>query len=436
MHQRDKQNYLKMKKSIGILFVLSLILLGCKDKTYRTYYCYEPVYTDVETFRNSVTVEGAKNIERNGGIYLFGDYLFLIEPDKGFHIINNSNPSNPTINAFVNIPGCTGITTKGNYLYANSFIDLLTFDISTPTAPILVERTENIFPNALPIRDKNYWIKDGIDVSKGVVTAWNVTKTTEEYNDQVTWIDCWNCDVQMLNGAELATFDSSAPASNGGSSGISGSITKFAIVNDYLYVMSNHQLTPLSLLNPAMPDVKESISIWREVETLFPHENYLFMGTTTGMLIYDVNNPELPNYRSEVNHVLGCDPVVVQGNYAYVTIHSDSWCGNNVNQLDVIDISSIDNPQLKRSFNLKNPHGLGIDGNHLFVCDGKAGLKKFDASNPEKVGDELIETYKDVVAIDIIPFNGLAIVIGEDGLVQYDYSDGNKLKKLSEIKIK
>ena len=151
------------------------------------------------------------------------------------------------------------------------------------------------------------------------------------------------------------------------------------------------------------------------------------------MLIYNTKNQATPQYESEVNHMTACDPVVVQGNYCYVTVRSNSFCAGDLNQLDVIDISDINNPVLQKSFEMTNPHGLGIDGNALFICDGEDGLKIFDATDPLTCGDKLLHRFKDIEAVDVIPFNNVAIVIGEDGIRQYDYSDLSNLELLSSF---
>ncbi|MBK9190108.1 MAG: hypothetical protein IPM77_00685 [Crocinitomicaceae bacterium] len=256
---------------------------------------------------------------------------------------------------------------KDNYLYANSFIDLVVFDISNITTPVEVARMKDQFPQALPVMEKNYPV-GVIDKNLGVVTAWEYRAVKEEVNDVPLWNNCINC-------MEISAMSFDAQTSGG--TGISGSITRFTIINDYLYVMDYGQLRPINISNPLSPVASNPVYTWRDVETLFPYNNYLFMGTTTGMLIYNTTNPAMPEYVSEVNHMTACDPVVVQGNYCYVTVRSNSFCAGDLNQLDVIDISDINNPVLQKSFEMTNPHGLGISGNALFICDGEDGLKIF-----------------------------------------------------------
>lgn len=420
-------NNLNMKKVIMMLGII-LSLGACQDKVYQKYMAHVPIYTDYETFRSTGGFGPAEMIEEKGNIYFKDGYLFLVEPDKGIHFIDNTNPASPVQTGFLSVWGATGMAIQGNYLYVNSFIDLKVYDITSFSNPVLVQQMEDVFPTALPFTDKNYPYQE-IDKTKGVVTGWKVEKVKEEgTHEQPFWNNCIGCDMNV-NFAESAKSDAGS-----GSTGIAGSISLFSIINNYLYVIEEGQLLhPFDISNPAMPNKHESVGVWGDVETLFPYDDYLFMGTPTGMLIYETANPAAPAYVSSLSHARGCDPVVVQDDYAYVTVRSGGACGGDINQLDVIDVSNIYSPVLKRTFQMKNPHGLGIDGNSLFICDGEAGLKVFDASVPEDCGDHLVDKFKHIQATDIIPYENTAMVIGDDGIYQYDYSTPGNMTLLSKI---
>jgi hypothetical protein len=427
----------KITVSLSLLLVVLsslMIFSACKDRFYNKYTALVPVYADYESFRTGATFEGPKNIEQQGNIYVKDHYLFMVEPNKGVHFIDNSNPSSPNQIGFLNIVGATGMAIKDNRMYVNSLIDLVVFDISNLSAPVEVARLEDQFPNALPYSTENYPYAT-IDKEKGVVVAWEVKEVKEEVtNPQPTWVNCFNCDFQTA-----MNYESSMNKNGGGNlssgTGVSGSISLFTIINDYLYVMEQGSaLNPISIADPNAPIAYEKVWAWGGVETLFPYGEYIFMGTPTGMLIYDTENPRAPNYISSLSHARGCDPVVVQDDYAYVTVRSGGECGGVINQLDVIDVSNIYIPTLKKTFQMENPHGLGVDGTKLFICDGDAGLKVFDNSNPLTSGDNLTDKFSNIQATDVIPLGDLLILIGEDGLYQYDYSDPTDLKLLSKIK--
>ena len=82
---------------------------------------------------------------------------------------------------------------------------------------------------------------------------------------------------------------------------------------------------------------------------------------------------------------------------------------------------------------MQGPSGLGIDGDKLFVCDGIAGLKVFDASNPLQIS--ILETLPDLDCNDVIPHNNVLVVSDSLGLLQYNYSGDPPMPLLSEIAI-
>jgi hypothetical protein len=133
--------------------------------------------------------------------------------------------------------------------------------------------------------------------------------------------------------------------------------------------------------------------------------------------------------------VNSCDPVVVQGNYAYVTLRSGNQCQGFSDQLEVIDISNLAEPTLIKEYPMFNPHGLGIDGNTLFICDGQAGLKIYNAANVNQITSNLIKQYRNINPIDVIPLGNILMMISEQGLFQYDYSNLEDIQLISTILI-
>lgn len=83
-------------------------------------------------------------------------------------------------------------------------------------------------------------------------------------------------------------------------------------------------------------------------------------------------------------------------------------------------------------YELENPYGLGIKGNMLFVCDGTAGLKLFDKTNPLEVG--FVKSYADIQAKDVIPLEDKLLMIGGDMLYQYNYVESG-VELVSEFEL-
>lgn len=210
-------------------------------------------------------------------------------------------------------------------------------------------------------------------------------------------------------------------------------MARFTIANNYLYALDDYKLDIVSLANPIAPQAKNEIDLGWLPETLFPNGNTLFVGTRNGMYIYDINSPASPSLLSTFEHIVSCDPVVVEGDYAYVTLYSGG-CGD-LNQLEVVDISNLSAPSLVKIYPFTNPHGLGIDNGILFICDGAEGLKIFDASDVSTISNNQLAHYPNINALDVIPYKGVAMMIGSDGLYQYDYSNIQNIQFLSKIAI-
>ena len=215
--------------------------------------------------------------------------------------------------------------------------------------------------------------------------------------------------------------------------GQAGSMARFAVSNNSLYIVDQQDLLVFDITDATNPESKGSVNVGFGIETVFPYGNNLFIGSTTGMHIYDVTAPTNPVKLSVYEHVTACDPVVVQGNYAYVTIRNGMACRFGQNLLDVVDISDLRAPREVASYAMHNPHGLGIDGNSLFVTEGDQGLKTFDATDPVNLvlSSEITEFH----GYDVIPNNGNLIIVGNDGLYQYDYSGPGDMTFLSKIAV-
>lgn len=212
-----------------------------------------------------------------------------------------------------------------------------------------------------------------------------------------------------------------------GSTGLGGSLARFTITNDHLYTVSDRQLSVFDISDANNPVSKNKITIGWGVETIFPMNDNLFIGTQTGMKIMDVSNPIDPVQLSDYQHIRSCDPVVANDKYAYVTLRTDNLCTRGTNELQIIDISDLKKPVMVKSYNMGKPKGLALDGSNLFVCDDV--IKWYDITDPETL---VTKSTSMVEGTDLIAYNGILMVIGPGGLSQYSYDTG-ELKLLSKI---
>jgi hypothetical protein len=232
--------------------------------------------------------------------------------------------------------------------------------------------------------------------------------------------------VVLLYSCETGFDSSSEP----GNFSMGGSTARFAISGDYLYSLDNNTLTSFHLKSESeVVKVGERNIPWNDMETIFPYGDYLFIGSTTGVLIFSLANPANPNQISEFAHVVSCDPVVVQGDYAYSTLRGGNRCGENFDRLDIIDISNITKPLLVASYDLTSPRGLAINNGCLYVCDD--GIKVLDVSDHSNI--QVITHLPGIPANDVIFFNDQLLVTADDGFYQYNVSNCGTLTELGHF---
>ena len=239
----------------------------------------------------------------------------------------------------------------------------------------------------------------------------------------------------LLVSALAFSCENDAQMSLQGGTGQAGSMTRFAISGHYLYLAGNSTIKVFNIGQGEFVLVRE-VSTPPGMETIFTKGDYLYLGANDGMYIYSIADPIKPSFIFRYEHVVACDPVVVQENRAYVTIRSDGGCiwGNrNVNALEIIDISDPYLPVVIRSYPMISPYGLGIDGTTLFLCEGESGFKVFDVTNELDI--VLIEHRRDFFAYDVIPRQGVATVTGQDGIFQFSYGGTKGLTFLSKIAV-
>jgi hypothetical protein len=400
---------------------LSFFFSAClKDTVKTTYTIYRPVFGLKEEVLKNINGAAATNVKNPGKFYLYGNYIFLNEVDKGVHVIDNSNPASPKRMAFINIPGNLDIAVKGNTLYADLYTDLLALDISNPLNVKVTKTIPRFFP------ERSYSNGYAAD-SMHVITGW-IKKDTTVYGELFSGNGCANC-----SGISGVFFSVQSGKSNSGVPGVAGSMSRFAIVNNYLYAVNSFQLNTLDINNNTNPSLVNSINAGRSLETIYPFKDKLFIGSEVGMSIVDIGNPAQPILAGQVGHFRACDPVVADDKYAFVTLRAGARCSGASNQLDIVNVENIKAPFIVKSYALTNPHGLAKDDNLLFICDGTAGLKIFDATDPLTI--KPISELPLAKAYDVVAYNKMLFVVAEEGFYQYNYTATGKINLVSKMPI-
>jgi hypothetical protein len=418
-----------MKRLLILSFIIIAALSSCEDKRLQTYMANVPIYLSFDELRASFEVSGASSLEKPGKIIFYGSHMFVNEYQKGIHVADLSDPSNPEFKAFIEVPGNVDMAIRNDLLYAESYVDLLVIDISNPEQPVLNRRIEDLFEYIIPPYDYDYPL-DEIDQDKGVIQGYEIKKITREvYNNPYPWPIYW--DYRM----ESSFMDAGGVAGpNANTYGVGGSMARFITYDDYLYALeSSWKLKSINIADTDKLKVENELSLWGMVETVFIADDYLYVGTSNGMHILDLVNPASPNLLSTYQHVTACDPVVVEGNRAYVTLRAGNTCGGTQDLLEVIDISDKYAPERLSSFSVNSPYGLGIANGTLFLCQGEYGLNVYDASDVHAITSHLIASFPGIHAYDVIPMDSFLFMIGEDGFYIYDYSDLNNIHILGTL---
>ena len=104
-----------------------------------------PIVKTFEELRDLVKWFPPQPIGNNGKIVIYGNYLLVNEPDKGIHIFDNQDPTNPVPKGFVNIPGNNDFMVKDDIIYAESLKDLVLIDMKDINTVEEVGRSRNLF---------------------------------------------------------------------------------------------------------------------------------------------------------------------------------------------------------------------------------------------------------------------------------------------------
>lgn len=407
----------------ALFFTLALFTMSCDqdDDNGGLAKFAVPTVKSLAEIRSNVSVTTARATQSNGKIYVAENYLFYIAKESGVHVFDNTNPSAPQNIAFINLAGVHDIAVKGNYLFADNFVDLLVFDISNIQNITLVRTVPNsiaFFPE-YP-EDAEYYDYTAEPGQDEIITGFTVEMRNRPQGQEI-----------VLANDALAGFESA----NGGNIGIGGSYARFQINNNALYTIDSYKLNVFNIADPAAAffDKEVYMTQWfggGEFETLFIQKDILFVGSTTGMYTVDAEDEFNPYFVSGFAHATACDPVVVFGNTAYITVRGGSSCGAIEDQINVIDVTDIANPTLLSTYLLNEPYGLGIKNGVLYVGCGADGLKIFNAAN--NAGLVLENSYANNVK-DVIPLDSHLITVGDNTITQYSYGPNFSLIQLSQI---
>ena len=416
-----------------MLALIAISIISCtKDygKVEVTYQEATAIYGDIDDIRSQPLNETVREIINPGKIYLGNDVILIGEEQEGIHVIDNSDPSNPSSVNFISIPGNREFFVKDNKIYAEAYYDVVKIDISNINDAILDSRAEYVF--------QDLWKNDEGETLIGFSYK---EVTTELDQDDDFYKQVLEGYEVYLDYAKNIIPKSALPSSFAGSgSKISGTANRVTYENEHVYIISNNSMYIVADdaqgLNKINTDGLLN-NIGEGMETIFPFEGNLYIGSRSSVNIFNISDPRQPVEAYEFEHATACDPVLPAAGVAYVTLRTADFsaCPGNTNSLLVLDTRNISDIDQKEEIAMSSPYGMTIKDNELYVGEGDNGLKVFDIS--DKYKPELIRTIENVKAYDVIPhptISNLILTTGPDGISQYIVSsNGESLTLQSSI---
>jgi hypothetical protein len=310
--------------------------------------------------------------------------LYVSDQYTGVHVYDVADPVTPRAVATIPLEGHRGTAVKGDILYASEQNNLNVYRRQGDTFT-LVTTLE-------PHYDYDYIDSPPWDEGVGGSSGFGCMCASNEFASE------------------------SAPANGGGSS-----YATFAVIDDYLYRVDYFTLVVYDIAKPDDPKEITRKNFGWQIETIYPTDQYLFLGGTQGMSIYDRTNPASPTLIGNVTHFRACDPVVVSGSVAYVTLRGGNGCGETRDVLLTVNIADPARPSVVAEKELATPFGLAVREPFLYVSTGTSGYTLLDVTRPTAPAP--LGAWAEWPTKDFLWSNDVLYVLGFDDLRIYDVSD-------------
>ncbi len=219
-----------------------------------------------------------------------------------------------------------------------------------------------------------------------------------------------------LNGGSIQVKANGDPTVKG-AVGTAASAVGIDLSGQYAYVaVTTSGLQIFNINNPTVPTLVSTIDTPGVAQSVDVNGQYAYVADdSSGLEIIDISVPTAPRIVGNIDTFLATD-VFVSGRYAYVT---DYTAG-----LLIIDISNPNSPVLVGSYDTPDfAQGIYVVGKFAYVADYGSGLMIFDVSNPSK--PSWVGTYNSSGGAFDVSVNGKFAYVADDasGLQIVDISN-------------
>lgn len=406
-----------MKAQIYLIVLLVILMVSCTKDTGTVTMHYtkaHAVYGEIDSLRDIPLISEKRNINNPGKVFVGNEAILIGEENVGIHVFDNSNPSNPINKLFLEIPYSKEFFVEDDFIYVESHYDMLKIDISDLNHPFLVNRVEYAFADPI------------VNAEGEEVVGFNFEQVSETFKlDDPVVAELEESDFLYFDYANQMIPPSAVPVSFAGNgNGAIGAVNRIAWMNGHVYTIGLNKMTVFEDLPSGINYIKD-FSAGSQMETIFPLEDYLYVGTRNSMTVFDASSPSNPQYASDFWHATSCDPVYPCGDVAYVTLRTGdvAMCPGDVNSLIVLDIGDPTAPIQIDEIEMISPFGLTLHEDLLYVAEGESGMKIFDAS--DKLNISLIHFDESLAVYDIMPhpvYDDFILTTGPNGINQYQTS--------------
>lgn len=294
-------------------------------------------------------------------VYVSGNYAYVAADDSGLQVIDIINPENPEIVGFLEMQNSGRawfVHVSNSYAYV---VSDLTGNFSLEV--IDVSNPEN--PNSV-----GYFGTQGsphdLHVSGDYAyVVWEATGSTGQQQGGLKIIDI---------------SDPEDPAKASYTSTGTGAQGVFASGN-YAYV-ADGGWTGLLVFDVSNPENLNNISTL-DVEyatKVYVSGDYAYVAGAGDLQVIDISDPQNPQTAGSVERSTGAQGIYVTGSYAYIAAYE--------NGIDVINITDPQNPTLLTTVATPGKaEDVFVSGSHAYVADNEGGLQIIDLSNLSTLPD-------------------------------------------------
>ena len=326
---------------------------------------------------------------------LSGSRLYVSDADTGLHVYDVSNLSAPAKVIRIPLGGNISSAVKGDIVFSNHYGQLQAIRITGGDYEVVAKVGEVYSdPHGFPWHEGS-----GSDSGYG----------------------CMTC-----SDNSFAPMASPAPTGGGGSS-----FATFAVVDNELYRVDRDDLIVYDVTDAQKPAKVSSVHVDWDIETLYPTSNLLFVGGRLGMYIFDRIDPLHPKQLSKIEHTVACDPVVVEGTTAFVTLRQMGGCGGGSDELMCVNIADPSQPKVVGEKPITTPWGLAVQNSQLFLSHGDSGYSLLDVSKPD--APEVKANWPTLATRDFIWSGNTLFVMSQDNVYIYDVTNPLEPVLLSQV---